>query len=119
MPSSGGPYSGQQLRDLNGQAGSTLRSDFVAHKRGDGYYNMECKSSSTAGYTSNQSRMIGDIGRGATVVSRRDIYYRGEDLGPVRTTTVRPSTEDAIFTETRKVRVAPRRPEHPDYGRRW
>lgn len=116
---SGTPYSTQELKDLNGQRGATLRSDFVAYKKNEGYQNVECKSSSTAGYTSNQSAMISDIDRkGAVVVSGRGNYYRGQDLGSVSTVTVRPHTEDRIFTQEIRVPVGPPRVEDPIWGRR-
>lgn len=124
-PAGQAPYSTQELKDLSKQAGATLRSDFVAHHNG-GFKNIECKSSGSAGYTSNQSNMLSDIKHdGAVVVSDRGNYYRGEDLGSVSTKTIRPHTEDSTFSEEvlrpaapPKPKPAPR-PEDPIWGRRW
>lgn len=124
-PSNQNPYSQQELKDLSKQAGATLRSDFVAQYSGK-YKNIECKSSDTAGYTSNQSHMLSDIkNRGAVVVSDRGNYYRGDNLGKVGTVTVRPGSEDDIFEQEvlspaspPKPKPAPRQ-EDPIWGRRW
>lgn len=121
----GQPYSTQELKDLSKEQGATLRTDFLAELGGK-FKNIECKSSNTAGYTSNQQNMLDDIKHdGAIVVSGRGNYAGGEDLGKVSTITVRPSTEDDVFAKETLERAAPPPPkrapvpDHPVYGRRW
>ncbi|TQV78090.1 hypothetical protein FKG94_13495 [Exilibacterium tricleocarpae] len=119
------PYTTQDLKNLNKSPGRTLRTDFMANVNGS-YNNIECKGSSTAGYTQNQANMLSDIrNRGAVVTSDRGSYQRHQNLGSVQTYTVRPNTEDEMFEEEVLEPAAPPRPrpaprpEDPYYGRRW